>query len=87
MHRTVLNMVRCMVFASGLPLQFWDYVVQSATYVLNRNPSSANPKRMSPLEMLTGEIPSISDIVVLAARAPFTATLAREIGNLGLISV
>ena len=53
-----------MIFASVLPLFFWGDAVQYATHVLNRGPSSANPKRMSPLEMLTGDVPSISDIVV-----------------------
>ncbi|CAI5721083.1 unnamed protein product [Peronospora destructor] len=67
MHRTVLNMARCMIFASSLPLYFWGDAVQYATYVFNRSPSSAKPKRMSPLEMLTGETPSISDIVVFGS--------------------
>ena len=67
MHRTVLNMARCMIFASGLPLYFWGDAVQYATYVLNRSPSSANPKRMSPLEVLTEKTPNISDIVVFGS--------------------
>ncbi|CAI5713009.1 unnamed protein product, partial [Peronospora destructor] len=60
-------MARCMIFASGLPLYFWGDAVQYATYVLNRSPSSANLKRMSPLKMLTGETPSISNIVVFGS--------------------
>lgn len=55
MHRTVLNMSRCMIFLSGLPLHFWGDVVQCTAYVLNR---------ALPLEILTGKRPSISDIVV-----------------------
>ncbi|POM67312.1 Rve domain containing hypothetical protein, partial [Phytophthora palmivora] len=31
MHRTVLNMARCMLFASGLPLHFWGDAVEYAT--------------------------------------------------------
>lgn len=55
MRRTVLNMSRCMMFLSGLPLHFWGDVVQYTAYVLNR---------ASPLEILTGKRSSISDIVV-----------------------
>lgn len=67
MHRTVLNMARCVIFASGTPLYFWRDAVQYAAYVLNRSPSSAKSKRISPLKVLTGEVPSISDIVVFGS--------------------
>ena len=33
MHRTILNMPRCMLFASGLPLYFWGDAVKYAAYV------------------------------------------------------
>ncbi|GMF38959.1 unnamed protein product [Phytophthora fragariaefolia] len=67
MHRTVLNMARCMIFASGLALHFWGDVVQYAAYILNRIPTNANPNRVSPLEMLTGVKPQLSDIVVFGS--------------------
>ena len=31
MHRTVLNMARCMVFASNLPLCYWGDAVEYCT--------------------------------------------------------
>ncbi|KAE9058043.1 hypothetical protein PF007_g31436 [Phytophthora fragariae] len=71
MHRTVLNVARCMLFASGLPLYFWGDAVEYAAFVLNRSSCSANPKRMSPLEMLTGKVPNSSDIVMFGS--PCTA--------------
>ncbi|POM61282.1 Rve domain containing hypothetical protein [Phytophthora palmivora] len=71
MHRTVLNMARCMLFASGLPLHFWGDAVEYATYVLNRSSCSANPKRMSPIEMLTGKTSNLADMVTFGS--PCTA--------------
>lgn len=83
MYRTVLNMARSMIFAIGLPLFFWGDAVQYATYVFNRSPRSASTKRMSPLEVLPGEIPRIYDIVVLKTRALSISTLERDLGNHG----
>lgn len=71
MHRTVLNMARCMLFSSGLPLHFWGDAVQYATYILNRSPSRANVKRASPIEVLTGNKPSLADFVAFGS--PCTA--------------
>ena len=37
MHRTIMNMVRSMVFASNLPLYFWGDAAEYAAYILNRS--------------------------------------------------
>ena len=50
MHRTILNMARGMLFASGLPPYFWGDVVEYAAYVVNRRSCSTNRKSMSPIE-------------------------------------
>ncbi|OWZ15171.1 hypothetical protein PHMEG_00011234 [Phytophthora megakarya] len=71
MHRTVLNMARCVLFASELPLYFWVDAVEYTTYVLNRSACSANAKRISPLEMLTGTLPNLADMVTFGS--PCTA--------------
>ncbi|KAG6572596.1 Integrase catalytic core protein [Phytophthora cinnamomi] len=67
MHRTILNMARCMLFASGLPLKFWGYAVDYAAYVLNRSACSANTRRMSPIEVLTGKCPDMAGIVTFGS--------------------
>ncbi|KAE8956692.1 hypothetical protein PF005_g5899 [Phytophthora fragariae] len=67
MHRTILNMARCMLFASGLPLKFWGYAVEYAAYMLNRSACSANPRRMSPIEVLTGKCPDMAGIVTIGS--------------------
>ncbi|KAK1931482.1 hypothetical protein P3T76_013238 [Phytophthora citrophthora] len=61
MHRTILNVARCMLFAN----------VEYAAYVLNRSSCRANTKRRSPLGMLTGSVPSLSGIDTF--RSPCTA--------------
>ncbi|GMF57079.1 unnamed protein product [Phytophthora fragariaefolia] len=70
MHRTIFNMVRCMIFESGLAPSFWCDAAEYATYILNRSPTRANPDRQSPLQVLTGVMPSLHD----AAADPLVAT-------------
>lgn len=63
MHRTIMNMVRSMVFACSLPLSFWRDAAEYAAYIINRSPSKANAGRLSLLQMLTKKVPVLSDIV------------------------
>ena len=44
-HRnpTLLDMVQSMMFLTDLPLSFWGYALETATFMLNRAPS--NPLR------------------------------------------
>ena len=37
----IMDHARCMRLHAGLPLQFWDDVVNTAFYLINRGPSSA----------------------------------------------
>ncbi|OWZ18981.1 hypothetical protein PHMEG_0006833 [Phytophthora megakarya] len=67
MHRTILNVARCMLFASGLPLYFGGDAVEYAAFVLIRSSCRSNTKRRSPIEMLTGKVPSLSDIVIFGS--------------------
>nr|CCA19525.1 GK15001 putative [Albugo laibachii Nc14] len=67
MHRTVMNMVRCMIYSCDLPLSFWGDAVEYSAYVLNRMPKRSNPKRASPITMLTGRPPSLVDIAVFGS--------------------
>ncbi|DBA01540.1 TPA: hypothetical protein N0F65_011511 [Lagenidium giganteum] len=67
MHRTIMNMVRCMLFGCGLPLKFWGDAAEYAAFVLNRMPTRANPKRASPIQVLTGKPPHFDDVVVFGS--------------------
>ena len=64
MHHTIMNMVRSMVFAYGIPLSLWKDAAEYPAYIHNRSPSKANDGQKSPLEMLTKTIPDLSDTVV-----------------------
>jgi hypothetical protein len=39
MNRTIMSMVRSMMFACGLLLSFWGDAAEYAAYILNRSPS------------------------------------------------
>ena len=40
-NRTLLDMVRSMMSLTNLPLSFWGYALETATFMLNRAPSNA----------------------------------------------
>jgi hypothetical protein len=67
MHRTIMNMVRCMLFGCGLSLGYWGYAAEYAAYVLNRMPTRANAGRKSPIEILTGVPAVLIDIVIFGS--------------------
>ncbi|KAE8914258.1 hypothetical protein PF001_g8811 [Phytophthora fragariae] len=67
MHRTIMNMARCMASACGLPLRFWGDAVQYAAYILNRAPANSNPGRVPRLKVLTGKSLQLGEIVVLGS--------------------
>nr|CCA27604.1 putative retroelement pol polyprotein [Albugo laibachii Nc14] len=83
MNRTIFNMIRCMIFCSGVPLMHWSKAAEYATYILNRSPTRSNPGRVSPIESLTKKQTSVSDIVVfgspcMAWRDPKKKSLERH---------
>ena len=40
-NRTLLDMVRSMMSLTDLPLSFWGYALETATFTLNRAPSKS----------------------------------------------
>lgn len=42
MHRTIVNMARCMIFGSGVALIYWNDEAEYASQVLNRSPTRSN---------------------------------------------
>ncbi len=63
----MFNVARSMLFYCDLPLSFWGDAVEYAVYILNRSPTSADPKRMSPMEMITGKAADLTDIVIFGS--------------------
>lgn len=54
MNRIILEKVRCMLLSSGLPKIFWGKAVKTASYLINRSPSSAIHFK-TPEEMWSGK--------------------------------
>ncbi|KAG2776671.1 hypothetical protein PC116_g17218 [Phytophthora cactorum] len=68
MHRTILNLARCMVFGAGLPLSFWGDAGEYGMYVLNWSSSRANEDQKSSLKVLTGQASNLRHIVVFGSK-------------------
>jgi hypothetical protein len=62
MNKTLLNMVRSMMFFKNAKLMFWDDVV----YVKNRYPSHALQNK-TPCEIWYGRIPSVMHLRVFGS--------------------
>ena len=62
MRRKIINMARCMIFASGLPLNFWGDAVEYVAYNLNCAPTSANLGGASSIKVLTQQTPSLGEM-------------------------
>ncbi|GJV39568.1 retrotransposon protein, putative, ty1-copia subclass [Tanacetum coccineum] len=57
-NRTLLDMVRSMMYLTTLPLSFWDYALESATRILNMVPTKKVDK--TPYELWYGKVPNLS---------------------------
>ena len=60
--RTLLDMVRSMMCLISLPLLFWGYALETATFMLNRAPSKS--VETMPYELWFGEKPKLSFLKV-----------------------
>ena len=67
MHRTVMNMVRSMVFASDLFYFCFGVMLLSMQYVYQRSPTKENLKHVSPIEMGTNKSLLFNDIVAFGS--------------------
>ena len=77
-NRTLLDMVRSMLSYSSLPMLFWGYALETATYLLNLVPSKSVSK--TPTELCNGRKPSLNHIHIWGAPAK-----EQNIGNYGYI--
>ena len=66
--RSIMQQVRSNLVASGAPITFWPYAALHAVDVLNRVRCPPGSKKSS-YEILTGEKPSIMDIMPFGCRA------------------
>jgi hypothetical protein len=57
-NRTLMDMVRCMLSYSMLPVSLWIEALKTAVHILNRVPSKSVPK--APYEMWTDKKPTLN---------------------------
>jgi hypothetical protein len=61
-NRTLMDMVRCMISYSTLPVSLWMEALKTAIHILNRVPSKSVPK--TSYEIRTGRVPSVNHLRV-----------------------
>ena len=61
-NRTLLDMVRSMMYFTDLPLSFWGYALETAAFTLNRAPS--NSVETTPYELWCSKKPKLSFLKV-----------------------
>src|ERR1700734_1083170 len=66
MNKTILNMVRSMLFFKKVKIMFWADVVLCAAYIKNRCPSNAI-RNKTPYEMWYGHVPSVKHLRVFGS--------------------
>ncbi|KAJ9521136.1 hypothetical protein QJQ45_022831 [Haematococcus lacustris] len=67
LNRTLFEKGRCLLYSSGLSVNFWPYALRFANYV--RNLSWVRGKAGTPWELFWGVRPDLSALRVLGARA------------------
>eukprot|EP00253_Pinus_taeda_P029619 PITA_29619 len=66
MNRTILNMVRSMLFFKNVKIMFWADSVLCAAYIKNRCPSNAI-RNKTPYELWYGHVPSVKHLRVFGS--------------------
>jgi len=67
-NRTIMEMVRCMLFYSGSGKEFWGFAVLTAVHIVNRLPSSSRENKTL-FESWFGHPPSIGHLRVFGCIA------------------
>ena len=68
MNRTLVEMIRSMLSNAELPHSFWAEALNTATYLRNRSPSTAN-NGMTAFESLTGLKPNVDNLRIFGCLA------------------
>ena len=80
-HRTLAQMVRCLLHSSGLGPEYWSYALLHAVYIKNRLPHSAIS--MTPFQAITGKKPDLGGLRIFGSRVVSQSTVRRT-GKLDL---
>ena len=65
-HRTLAQMVRCVLHSSGLGPEYWSYALLHCVYMKNRLPHKSINK--TPFEALTGNKPDLTNSRIFGSR-------------------
>ena len=65
-HRTLAQMVRCILQGAGLGAEYWSYALQHSVHVKNRLPHKSIGK--SPYEAFTGQKPNLTSMRIFGSR-------------------
>ena len=66
-NRSLLDMVRSMMYLTDLPLSFWGYALETTAFTLNRAPSKS--VETTPYELWFGKKPKLSFLKVWGCNA------------------
>jgi hypothetical protein len=68
MNKMLMEKSRCMLSGDGLGKEFWEEVVGTACYLVNKSPSSVLDEK-TPQEVWTGKKPSLTHLKVFGCEA------------------
>ncbi|KAJ4744212.1 Transposon Ty1-GR1 Gag-Pol polyprotein [Rhynchospora pubera] len=77
-NRTLLDMVRSMMSQADLPMSFWGYALETATFTLNRVPSKSVEK--TPYELWFKKKPSMSFLKIWGCEAYVKRLVSDKLG-------
>lgn len=69
MNRTLMEKARCLLFDSNFGNEMWGEAIMTATYLINRLPSSSLPKNVTPAERWYGFKPDLNKIKIFGCPA------------------
>ena len=78
MWRTLGEGACAMLYASGLPDEFWALAMDTMAYLYNRTPRASNEQGVSPLQALDGTVPHLAHLRVFGCRAYLHVPKARR---------
>ncbi|GBN59582.1 Retrovirus-related Pol polyprotein from transposon TNT 1-94 [Araneus ventricosus] len=69
-NRTLVNMARCLLFQSGLPVKFWAEAINCAVYIRNRCPTRGlQDLNQTPFQKLFGKKPTVKHFQTFGQKA------------------